>query len=108
MDASKTIEPAGAGPVPSEVRENDVPVISNDHRDNNALAIDEQSNLSLGFKGDGTELSAQFVGNDLMAGYSSAVDFLEEIYLACFKPACLAVDPVYGSDFSCTKGIRPA
>ncbi len=79
MDASKTIEPASAEPVPSEVREDDVPVISNDHRGDNALAIDEQSDLSLDFKGDGTELSAQFVGNDLVAGYSSAVDFLEEL-----------------------------
>jgi hypothetical protein len=79
MDASKTIEPAGAGTVPSEVRENDAPVISNDHKDDNALSIDEQSNLPLGFKGDGTELSAHFVGNDLVTGDSSAVYFLEEI-----------------------------
>jgi hypothetical protein len=79
MDASEAIEPASTEPVPSEVREDDVPVISNDHRDDNALAIDEQSDLSLDFKGDGTELPAQFVGNDLVARYSSAVDFLEEL-----------------------------
>jgi hypothetical protein len=79
MDASKTIKPANAEAVPSEVREDDVPVISNDHRGDHALAIDEQSDLSLDFKGDDTELSAQFVANDLVAGYSSAVDFLEEL-----------------------------
>jgi hypothetical protein len=77
MDASKTVEPASAEAVSPEVRENDVSVISNDHRGDNTFAIYEQSDLSLGFKGDGTNLSAQFMGNDLVAGYSSAVDFLE-------------------------------
>jgi hypothetical protein len=77
MDASKAAEPAGAEAVPPDVRENDVPVIPDDHGGDNALAIDEQSDLSLDFEGDSTELPAQFVGNNLVAGYSSAVDFLE-------------------------------
>jgi hypothetical protein len=107
VDAPEPVEPGRAEPVPSEVRDNDVFVVSNDHRDHDALAVDEQGDLPLDFKRNGTELPAQFMGDNFVAGYSSAVDFLEELQLACLEAAYLAVNLVYGSDLSWAKWIRP-
>ena len=71
-------------------------VVSNNHIGHLPLTGDEQGHLSLDFKGNGGYLAGQFPGNDVMTGYSSAVNLLEVLYLAGFETACFTMNSIYG------------
>jgi len=54
-------------------------VITDHYKGHLAPAGKQQGHLALYLVGNGRYLAGQFMGNDFMTGYSSAVDFLETL-----------------------------
>jgi hypothetical protein len=76
------LEPAQAEPEPPQIRDEDVLVVPDDDGNHLSFSGQEQPNLSLNLERNGTQLTGQFVGDDLMTGDTATVKVLKKLHLA--------------------------
>jgi hypothetical protein len=90
MNASQTLEASRPQPDPAEVGDPDVLVISDNHIVHLALPGHQQGNLTFDLTGNGGDLAGQFMRDDLIGGYSAAVQILKSFLLTGLEAACLS------------------
>jgi hypothetical protein len=96
VDASKAFEPARSQPVIAYVRNPYVIIVSHYNAGNVPLAGHKKCHLSLDLVGYGGNLASQFVRNDLLGGYSAAIQILKSFLLAGLETGYLAIYLFYG------------
>ena len=91
MDASETFKTAYSEPKTAQIRNPNMSVVTNNHICHLSFSTYEQRHLSFDFMGNRGNLAGQFMRNDLMGGYSAAVEILKPLLLGGFQTAGFAI-----------------
>jgi hypothetical protein len=91
MDASEAFKTTCSESKTAQIRNPNMFVVTNNHICYLSFSTYEQRHLSFDFVGNRGNLTGQFMRNDLMGGYSAAVEILKPLLLGGFQTAGFAI-----------------
>ena len=95
MHAAQSAQSTGCQPVFTDVRNDDLPVVSDDYPDDLSAAVDQQSNLAADFTRQTADVLGEFERDDVFGRNASAVKFFESAQLVGFQPAGITIQPFH-------------
>jgi len=91
MDAPQPSKPSPPPPVPAEIGDDNLSIISDDGKNNFTIAVDNDPYLSPYFPGTLGEITGKFGRNDKIGGNLPSVNPFQIFYLARSKPVGITV-----------------